>query len=49
MLRVQRDALWGGSKGVEGPRIEAARPPMEALLLRGTEVEGDQTREADWG
>lgn len=41
--------LWGGSKGLVGPRIEAARHLMEAPHLRGMEEEGDQTREGDWG
>lgn len=47
MWRVQRDVLWDDSKGLVGPRIEAARHLMEVPHLRGMGEEGDQTREAD--
>lgn len=45
--RVQWEVLEGGLKGLAGPRIEAARPLMEAPHLGGMEEEGDQTTEVD--
>lgn len=45
--RVRRDVLWGSSKGLVGPRTEAARLLMEAPHQRGMGEAGDQTREAD--
>lgn len=46
MRRVQKDEMWGGSKGPVDRRIEEARLLKEVPHLGGMEEVGDRTREA---